>query len=67
VDLVLAAILVVGSVIGAQVGSRLTTRLRGEHLRGLLAAVVVLTAIKIGADLVIRPDELFSAVVVGPG
>ncbi|WP_372003171.1 sulfite exporter TauE/SafE family protein [Tistrella mobilis] len=67
VDLVLAAILVVGSVIGAQVGSRLTTKLRGEHLRGLLAAVVVLTAIKIGADLVIRPDELFSAVVVGPG
>ncbi len=40
VDALLALILLVGGVIGAQFGSRFGARLRGEHLRALLAFIV---------------------------
>lgn len=69
VDVILALILLVGSVIGAQFGTRLGGRLRGEHLRGLLAVLVVAVAIKLLVDLVVEPAELYSiqhAVPVGP-
>ena len=60
----LALILLVGGVIGAQVGVRLAGRLRAEQLRVLLALLVVGVCLKLFADLVIRPAELYS---LGPG
>ena len=60
VDFVLAGLLLLGAVIGAQFGSRAGARLRGEQLRGLLALVVLGVAIKIGYDLAVRPEDLFS-------
>jgi uncharacterized protein len=60
VDMLLAALLIVGGVIGAQLGTRVGVRLRAEQLRILLAALVLAVAIKIGLDLVLQPDELFS-------
>ena len=60
VDVLLALILLVGGVIGAQVGVGLAARLRAEQLRIGLALLVIGVCLKLAADLVIRPDELFS-------
>ena len=60
VDFILAGLLLFGAVIGAQFGSRAGALLRGEQLRGLLALIVLAVCIKIGYDLVVRPEDLLS-------
>jgi uncharacterized membrane protein YfcA len=60
VDVVLALILLVGGVIGAQFGSRVGARLRDEQLRALLALIVLGVAVKLCADLTVRPNDLYS-------
>jgi uncharacterized protein len=60
VDTLLALLLLVGGVIGAQVGVGLATRLRAEQLRALLAALVLGVGFKLFLDLVLRPAELYS-------
>ena len=59
VDALLAIILLVGGVVGTQIGVRVAPRLRAEQLRVLLALLVVTVCIKLGYDLVATPDELF--------
>ena len=60
VDVFLALILLVGGVIGAQLGVRFAAKLRAEQLRVLLALLVLAVCLKLLVDLVIRPDELYS-------
>ena len=60
VDMVLALLLLVGSVTGAQVGIRLAQRFRPENLRILLAFIVLIIAIRMALGLTWRPDELFT-------
>jgi uncharacterized membrane protein YfcA len=60
VDVVLAIVLLIGGVIGAQLGTRWGAKLRGEELRALLALVVLAVAAKLVFDLIVRPDNLFS-------
>jgi uncharacterized protein len=60
VDIVLALLLIAGGVIGAQFGSRVGAILRGEQLRILLAALVLLVAGKMLFDLVVTPDDIYS-------
>ena len=60
VDFLLAGLLLFGAVIGAQFGSRAGALLRGEQLRGLLALMVLAVCIKIGYNLVVRPEDLLS-------
>jgi len=60
VDVLLALILLLGGVIGAQLGVGLAARLRAEQLRIGLALLVVGVCLKLAADLVIKPAELFS-------
>ena len=57
----LAGLLLFGAVIGAQFGARVGVLLKGEQLRGLLALMVLGLSIKLGIDLIITPDDLFSA------
>jgi uncharacterized membrane protein YfcA len=64
VDILLTLVLLVGGVLGAQVGTRMSSRLRGEQLRGLLALMVLAVAAKLAADLTVRPDNLYSAVLM---
>ena len=45
---------------GEHLGVSLGQRLRAEQLRILLALLVVGVCLKLAADLVIRPDELYS-------
>ncbi|HEX9701872.1 MAG TPA: sulfite exporter TauE/SafE family protein [Rhodospirillales bacterium] len=65
VDVVLALLLLVGGVIGAQIGARFGARMQGEHLRGLLAVLVLTVCGKLFFDLVVTPDDLYS--LSGPG
>lgn len=60
VDVVLAMLLLTGGVIGAQVGARFGTKMQGEHLRGLLALIVLSVCAKIGYDLISTPLDLYS-------
>ncbi len=60
VDIMLALLLILGGVIGAQFGSRLGVRLRGDHLRVLLAIMVLSVSGKIALDLLLTPSELYS-------
>ena len=62
VDMMLALILIFGGVIGAQIGTRVGVRLKAEQLRILLSVLVLAVALKIAADLLIRPSELYSVI-----
>jgi len=60
VDIVLALLLIVGGVVGAQFGAQAGTKLKAEQMRILLSLLVLGVAIKIGYDLVATPAELFN-------
>ena len=60
VDALLALILLIGGVVGAQIGTRLGVYLKAEQLRILLAILVLAVCIKLGLELLIEPTELFS-------
>jgi uncharacterized membrane protein YfcA len=60
VDIVLAIILMVGGVIGAQFGARVGQNIRGDHLRALLGLLVLAVAIRFLFGLVTPPEEPFS-------
>lgn len=60
VDIVLALLLIAGSVVGAQVGARLGSRLRGEETRAALGLIVLAVGLRVAWDLVATPDDLFS-------
>ncbi len=60
VDIVLAALLLTGGVIGAQYGAVLATRLRPDLLRLALAIIILLVALRMALGLAWRPDEIFS-------
>jgi uncharacterized membrane protein YfcA len=60
VDFILAVILLAGSTSGAQVGARLSRRLKGDQLKILLASLVLLVMLKMLFDLLLPPGVLFS-------
>ncbi len=60
VDLMLAVILLIGGVVGAQVGTRIGLYLKAEQLRVLLALIVLLVCGKLALDLLLQPSELYS-------
>lgn len=62
VDIVLAFILMVAGVIGAQYGVRIGQKLRGEQLRALLALLVLAVGARLAVDLVATPGDIYSVV-----
>lgn len=60
VDIVLAVLLLAGSVVGAQFGTKLSYKLPAENLRGLLALMVLAVAARMAIDLFIEPSNPFS-------
>jgi uncharacterized membrane protein YfcA len=60
VDVFLALLLLTGGVIGAQFGTRAGAKLPGEHLRSMLALIVLGVCCRLAYDLLARPDDLFS-------
>tara|TARA_Y100001968_G_C19031694_1_gene560127 strand:- start:213 stop:587 length:375 start_codon:yes stop_codon:yes gene_type:complete len=67
VDLILALLLAVGAVIGAQYGSKLSLWLKAEQLRGLLALMVLTVAGRLVYALVSEPSEIYSITLLGNG
>ncbi|MCF8707285.1 sulfite exporter TauE/SafE family protein [Rhizorhapis sp. SPR117] len=64
VDLVLALLLLVGSVTGAQIGARLSMKFRPEYLRVFLALIVLIVAIRMALGLGWQPDEIYTVEVL---
>ncbi len=60
VDIVLAALLLTGSVVGAQLGARLASRIPPDWLRLLLASIVLLVALRLAIGLGWQPDEIYT-------
>jgi uncharacterized protein len=57
---VLALLLIVGGVFGAQFGSRAGRNLRADVFRFLLAILILSVGLRFAVELVVRPTEPFS-------
>ena len=60
VDIVLASLLLIGSVTGAQRGAKFAQRMRPEYLRLALATMVLLVALRMALGLGFQPDEIYT-------
>jgi uncharacterized protein len=67
VDIILAFVLMVAGVIGAQYGVRVGQRLRGEQLRALLGLLVLAVGLRLAVALVLTPADIYSVVMEGTG
>lgn len=67
VDLVLALILIVGGVFGAQFGVRASAHLRADLFRFLLALLILGVGLRFAVELIVEPDELFTVTVTQIG
>jgi uncharacterized membrane protein YfcA len=65
VDAVLAFILMIGGVTGAQFGARAGQNMRGERLRLLLGLLVLAVGLRFAFQLVVQPEDFYSIRVVG--
>jgi uncharacterized membrane protein YfcA len=65
VDMLLAMMLLVGGVLGAQVGAWLGAKLRGEQLRALLGFIVLGVALRLAAELVATPPDPYTLAGIG--
>ena len=64
VDILLALLLLTGSVAGAQFGSRVGTKVSPAKLRGMLALILLTVAMQLLLGLTTTPDQIYS---VTPG
>lgn len=64
VDIVLSALLLIGGVVGAQLGTRMSARFRADELRAVLAVIVLLVGLQMGLGLVAPPRDSFA---IAPG
>lgn len=60
VDLVLAFLLIIGGVIGAQLGVRASRFVTGPAARLILASIILIVAVALAFQLFIAPGELYS-------
>jgi hypothetical protein len=60
VDFVLAVLLLLGSTLGAQFGTRISRKLKGEQLKILLATLVLAVMVKMLLNLLLTPDVLLA-------
>jgi uncharacterized membrane protein YfcA len=59
VDIVLATLLLVGGVLGAQLGAKASSRFRAEELRAVLALIVLAVGLRMGLGLFLTPSDPF--------
>lgn len=62
VDIVLALVLILGGVIGAQLGVIFARFVRGQHARVVLALLILAVCVRLSIDLFLHPADLFSTV-----
>lgn len=58
VDMILAILLMFGSCVGAQIGARFSHRLKADHLKTLLACIVLAVMVKILLGLILTPHYM---------
>ena len=58
VDFILAVLLLLGSTVGAQIGAVFGRKLKGEHLKVILAVIVLAVTVKIVFELTLNPSLL---------
>ena len=59
VDVVLSSLLLIGAVIGAQIGTRVMVKLKGEQIRFLLAIIIIIVAVVLIGEILVTPKEIF--------
>jgi len=59
VDVVLSSLLLIGAVVGAQIGTRAMALLKGEQIRFLLAVIIIIVASILIYNILITPEEAF--------
>jgi uncharacterized membrane protein YfcA len=60
VDFVIAILLLTGSTTGAQIGAHISNRLKADHLKIIMASIVLLVMVKIAIGLLLPPRTLLS-------
>ena len=65
VDAVLALILMIGGVVGAQFGARAGQNMRGERLRLLLGLLVFAVGLRFAYQVIVQPGDLYSIRLIG--
>jgi uncharacterized membrane protein YfcA len=60
VDFLLALILLVGSTTGAQIGARISRRLKADQLKIMMACIILVAMVAMVLGLVVRPATLLS-------
>jgi len=65
VDIMLALLLMIGGVVGAQFGARVGQAIRAEQLRALLALLVLAVALRVFLSLFLRPENIYSLNILG--
>jgi len=66
VDIVLAGLLLIGSVVGAQYGARLSPRIPSHILRLMMAILLLIVASRLAYGLFITPNEIFTLITSAP-
>jgi len=64
VDIILAFLLMLGGVFGAQYGTRAGRKIKAEQLRLLMALLVMVMALWLAFQLFVRPHDLFSLTLI---
>lgn len=64
VDIMLALLLLTGSVFGAQLGTKISAKLPAEYLRGMLAILILGVGIKLAFGLFTPPESIYNVSVV---
>lgn len=60
VDIILAVLMIIGSVFGAQIGTRMGLKIAAEYIRAMLALMVLAVVIKLAFGLFLEPDDLYT-------
>ena len=60
VDFTLAVILLIGSTIGAQIGVKVSSRLKADQLKIILASLVLIVMVKMLVGLLMKPHLLLT-------
>jgi hypothetical protein len=60
VDILLAAVVTLGGLIGSPYGARLGAKLKADQMRSLMALLVLAVAAELGVGLVATPNDLYS-------
>ena len=58
-DVMLSSLLLLGAVIGAQIGTKIMVHLNGEQIRFLLSVIILLVVFVLIGEMIVTPNEMF--------